>query len=275
MKSDKENKEWLDDYTALKQVNSGHPFIVPEGYFDELGKWIKSYVNLNELNANGDGFTLPENYFNELSSNIQSRITIEEYGNAESKEVVLPENYFDELSASIQSRITIEEFANADNEHFTVPDGYFDSLQQQINARIVLEDAMTYPEESFNVPAGYFDKLNRDILNKTVIKDKIKRKGIVRKLFATAAFKYAAAACFALVIGGALLLNQYPNAATTHNNSFLHKQVSTITVSDIQSYLQQDVDAGDTQHAVIDQGAPVNDADLNNALQGHNTDTNQ
>jgi len=245
MKSDMENKEWLDDHMQLKQVNPENPFTVPSGYFDELAQQVTSHIRLSELKDNGEGFAIPENYFEELSSNIQGRIAI-------------------------------EEFTAAQNEAFSVPEGYFDNLQQQINARILVEEALAETEENFTVPAGYFDKLTQDILNKTVNEQVVKRKGVVRSLVTTVAFKYAAAACFALVIGGGILLNQSPNnPVNAHNNSFLHKQVSTISVSDIESYLQQDVDANDTQHAVIDEGAPVDDASLNNALQGYTNDNNQ
>ena len=213
MKSDMEDKEWLDDHMSLKQVNPNNPFTVPPGYFDELEQRITSYIHLNELQSQAP-------------------------------------------------------------EGFTVPENYFDNLQQQISARILVEEALAGADK-FTVPAGYFDNLSKNILNKTVNQDMVKRKGIIRRMYASGAFKYAAAACFAAIIGTGVLLIQSPTPAPQHKDSFLHKQVQTISVSDIQSYLQQDVDANDTQHAVIDENAPVNDSGLSNALQGYNDDTNQ
>jgi len=238
MKSDMDNREWLDDYSTLKQVNPNNPFTVPSGYFDELEQRITSCIHLDELKSGGEGFTVPE-------------------------------NYFDELSANIQSRIAIEEMAGA-ADGFAVPEGYFENLAGQISAKIQVEEAL-HAEGNFSVPEGYFEGLNQKILAKTVNadqakKDKAVRRGVVRKLFATTAFKYAAAACFAVVIGATVLLNQATNSLSAHKNSFLHKQISALQVSDIQSYLQDDVDAGDVQHTVIDENAPVNDAKLNNAL---------
>ena len=266
-----EDKEWLDDSMSLKQVSPNNPFTVPAGYFDELEQRITSRIHLDELKAGGpEGFTVPENYFDELSANIQSRIAIEEFADAEEHGFAVPENYFDELSANIQSRVAIEEIVNADEHAFTVPENYFDNLQAQINARIAVEEELGETEEHFTVPADYFNKLNESILNKTVNHDQdiVKRKkGIVRKMFASGAFKYAAAACFALVIGTGIFIKQITDPTAEHNSSFLHQQISTLPVSDIQSYLQQDVDANDTQHAVIDEGAPVNDDGLSNALQ--------
>jgi len=222
MKSDMEDKEWLDDHMSLKQVNPENPFTVPAGYFDDLEQKITSYIHLNELKDDANNFTVPE-------------------------------NYFDELSANIKSRIAIEELTNADEHGFAVPENYFNTLEENIQARILIEETLNETDH-FTVPADYFNQLNKNILNKTV--------------------KYAAAACFALVIGTGIFVKEVTDPVAEHNSSFLHKQISSLPVSDIQSYLQQDVDANDTQHAVIDEGAPVNDAGLSNALQDIN-DTNQ
>jgi hypothetical protein len=247
MKSDMDNREWLDDYDALKQVSPDNPFTVPSGYFDELEQRITSRVYLEQFKAENEGFTVPE-------------------------------NYFDELSAGIQSRIAIEEMAG-EGDGFAVPEGYFENLAEQISAKIQIEEALQ-EEGNFNVPEGYFESLNEKILAKTVDagqakKDKEIRRGVVRKMFATTAFKYAAAACFALVIGATVLLEQAPDPLAEHNSSFLHQQISALPVSDIQTYLQDDVDAGDVQHTVIDENAPVNDAKLDNALKSIDENNNQ
>lgn len=243
MKRDMESRKWLDEFPALKQVDENNPFTVPEGYFDELEKNIISAVNLEELKT-GKGFTVPENYFDELSGNIQSRINIEAYVN------------------------------NPEHGH-AVPEGYFDELEQQVNARILIEETLT-EQESFSVPEGYFDKLNQAILDKTVNEDNVvsinkttvQRQAVIRKFITSTAFKYAAAACFVVALGAGILLRP---AATTpvsvHDQSFLHQQLSTVSTDDIQSYLQDDVDATETQHTVIDEDAPVNTTDLSNALQ--------
>jgi hypothetical protein len=299
MKSESGNREWLDEFMSLKQVNPNNPFIVPPGYFDEseqqiisaikleelksdkgftvpenyfdeLNNNIQSRINLEELKSKED-FTVPQNYFDELSSNIQSRINLEELKSGE--EFTVPQNYFDELSSNIQSRINIEEYVNNDAHGHAVPQDYFNNLEQQINARILIEETVS-TEESFSVPAAYFDKLNKAILNKTVNQGIVKRKGLVRRMYATNTFKYAAAACFVVFVGTGLLLSRVSAPVNNHNNSFLHEQLSTVSTSDIQSYLQNDVDANDTQHTVIDENTPVNTNSLNNALQGNADDTN-
>ena len=172
--------------------------------------------------------------------------------------LVVPENYFEELASRIQSRIFVEDALNIEETGFVVPDNYFDNLGQQINSRIFVEEALADTAEQFAVPNDYFNQLNKNILNKTV-----NRKGVVRKLFASTAIKYAtAAACFALVIGGGILLTELSNPADAHKNSFLHKQLSNVPLDDIKAYLQVNVDAGDTQQNVVSEGAPIDDSKL-------------
>lgn len=334
-----DNKDWINDYKALKQVSKANPFTVPAGYFDDLGDRIASLKNITTVNENSPnggstvpegyfdelsaniqsriaidkaivgadaGFTVPEGYFDELASNIQSRVAIEEAlagaeegfavpggyfdelsSNIQSRIAIeealagakegfaVPEGYFDELSANIQSRIAVEEALAGAEEGFVVPEGYFDELSANIQSRIAVEEAISDADAGFTVPAGYFEKLNQSILNKTADAREeaavvsINRRGVVRKLFASTAFKYATAACFAVAIGGGVLLFQSPSADSVHKNSFLHKQLLNVPVSDIKSYLELNVDAGDTQQTVASEGTTVDDADLKNALRNY------
>ncbi|MDB4903048.1 MAG: hypothetical protein JWQ63_2329 [Mucilaginibacter sp.] len=239
MKSDMENKDWLNDYKLLKQINPDNPFTVPAGYFDDLGDRIVSYKNLDDLkNGSFGGFTVPPNYFEELPGNIQSRIAIE-------------------------SSLGLK------NTGFTVPDGYFDDLEQQIKSRILVEKALGNPDEHFTVPQGYFNQLNKNILDNTVNFNNVNRKGIIRRMFASTAFKYATAACFALALGSGILLSELNNSASQHKNSFLHKELSNVPVDEIKNYLQLNVDAGETQQTVAADGVPVDANSLKNALQNN------
>ena len=44
MKSDMGNREWLDEFMSLKQVDPKNPFTVPPGYFDEFEQRIISAI---------------------------------------------------------------------------------------------------------------------------------------------------------------------------------------------------------------------------------------
>jgi hypothetical protein len=311
MKSEMDNREWLDDYESLKRINANNPFTVPSGYFNELAQHITSRIRLEELKGSSSGFTVPENYFEQLSSNIQSRIRIEEAVNTENTGFTVPENYFEELGSNIQSRVAIEGALNPEHQGFDVPENYFEELGNNIQSRIAIEqyisnetEDFTVPEnyfeelsnniqsrigiqqhvdigaEDFTVPARYFEQLNQNILNKTVNQDTakivtmpvaVKKKGIVRRLFVSHTFRYATAACFALILGiGVVIKNA--DAPVKHDQSFLHQQLSTIPVDEIKSYLQLHMDAGDTR-TLMDGGQQINSESLDEDLSDY-IDTN-
>lgn len=237
MNRDRGNREWLNDYMSLKQVNPNNPFTVPEGYFDGLNEQVLAKIKLEELRN-----SMPEAGF------------------------VVPENYFEDLAGNIQSRIAVEEVLDKEAAGFTIPDGYFGNLEQQIQSRIFVEEALDAQPAGFDVPEGYFANLTNNILDKTT-EQKAERRGIIRKMFSTAAFKYATAACLALAIGGTLYLNQTGNnPVSAHQNSFLHKSLAAIPVADIQNYLQSHLDVNDTK-ALMDETKQADADNLSHDLQ--------
>jgi hypothetical protein len=266
-----ENKDWINDYKLLKQISPANPFIVPAGYFDELGDHIVSLKNLEEIKSNNPegGFTIPENYFDGLTANIQSRLSIETFISNEETGFAVPDGYFDEFASNIESRLAIETMLSAEETGFAVPDGYFEELTSNIQGRIFIEEALGEIAEPFAVPSGYFEALNTSILDKTVNAGDVKGNGVIRKLFTSTAFKYATAACFAVAIGSGILISELTSPEYVHNHSFLHKQLSDVPISAIKTYLQLNVDAGDTQQTVTTQGSDVNDADLKEALKNY------
>ncbi|MEO6630447.1 MAG: hypothetical protein ABIN13_01955, partial [Mucilaginibacter sp.] len=144
----------------------------------------------------------------------------------------------------------------------------FDNLQQQIQSRIFVEEALGEPAEHFTVPEGYFNKLNESILNKTVNEGAAKTGGgIVRTLYASNFFKYATAACVTLALCGGILLSELTGSVVEHNGTFLHKQLSNVSVDDLKSYLELNSDPSDTQQAVVANDAAIDDQSLEDALQ--------
>ncbi|HEY0245980.1 MAG TPA: hypothetical protein VGC01_10490 [Mucilaginibacter sp.] len=264
-----ENREWLNDYQTLKQVNANNPFTVPDGYFNELGQRITSAIKLDELKNSMPltGFTVPENYFEQLNGNIQSRINIENAVNTDHGFTV-PENYFEQLSGNIQSRINVEHALSMKTTGLTVPENYFEQLNSRIQSRIRVEEALVNSADAFTVPLDYFAGLNKNIRNKTVNQDLVKhKKGVVVRLFSSAAFKYATAACLALMIGTGIFIKQTGTNTAVHSTTLLHKELSAVPLDDIQNYLELNVE--DTQRAVATGGLAVDDADLNDALQNY------
>ena len=266
MKSDIENKEWLKEFEALKQVNTANPFTVPSGYFEELDQRIISSIRIEEHKEAGDfkGLTVPPGYFEELTDQIRSRIGIEEaLANAEG-DFTVPQNYFEELTGNIQSRIAIEEFLGHTEPGFSVPQNYFEEMEQQIQSRITVEESMAAAETGFSVPEGYFEELNHSIINRTASYETDKRRGIVRKLFASAAFKYASAACLALFIGAGIFITQIESPEAKHDRSYLHKALFSVPDNEIENYLQLHMDASDTKTLLdhAEQGNIKNSNDL-------------
>ncbi|MCJ8210176.1 hypothetical protein MUY27_10680 [Mucilaginibacter sp. RS28] len=273
MNSEKENREWLQEYPSLKQVNSNNPFTVPESYFNGLEEQIISGVRLQEsVPASAQAFTVPEHYFNELESNILSRIKVEEAVAQSQAAFSVPENYFEELSDNINARIGIEELVN-DANAFSIPENYFEDLSANIEARVNIEQVagkespfivpetyfedMKYQlksrlslEDAFGaalpleVPANYFDSLHLKILNKVTDNDSEKRRSVVRRMFSSAAFKYASAACFALIIGAAVFIG---GLNSSHDRTYLHKALSDVPDNTIESYLDLHLDNSDTR----------------------------
>ncbi|WP_342648120.1 hypothetical protein [Mucilaginibacter sp. CSA2-8R] len=304
MKIDIEHKEWPEDDSWRQMLPQGNPFDVPEAYFDDLSERIISGVHLEQIKeANPVGaFTVPENYFTELSNNIQSRITIEEAA-AEVEPMLVPANYFDELSSNIQSRIAIEEAVQDETESFGVPEGYFDTLANQIQSRIALEEildgepeGLTVPEgyfdelssniqsriaiaetvsfesNAFEVPEGYFANLQQNILSQTAEQQEAKvvqmplQRGVVRKLVSSAAFKYASAACLAIIVGLAVYIKQDVGPS---NHSYLHKELSEVSSDDLRSYLESQSDATETERTVIADATQLDDDALRAAIQDY------
>ncbi|GAB3917501.1 hypothetical protein [Mucilaginibacter boryungensis] len=258
MKSDMDNKEWLDDYPSLKQVNSNNPFIVPDNYFDELHQRAMSRAFIDGMSANnGEGFTVPENYFNELADNLQSRMNVEELLQGDTGFTV-PENYFEEMQTNLQSRINVEAALHHTEGDFTVPDGYFEDQHQQIINMIAVDELLNKQSEGFTVPENYFEGLENAIINKTTAQTGVKRKqGIVRKMFTSGAFKYATAACLVLGVGGTLFLRSYESPQAKHQRSYIHKALSKVSDADIIEYLQTHTDAADTR-SLMDGADKVN-----------------
>jgi hypothetical protein len=269
MKSDMEYNEWAGEEMSLKRFTKNNPFTVPSGYFEEAGQRILSLIKVNELKSEdmAHGFSVPANYFENITTNIQSRINIEAIAGTDDESFTVPEGYFEQLTHNIQGRINIEAAVSSEAESFNVPEGYFDGLQQQITARIAVEE-MLEKEPAFTVPDNYFEKLNRDIINKTVNQEIVLRKTVVRKLWASHTFKYATAACLALIVGAGVFFRE-DSAPLTHTQTLLHKQVSTIPANEIKDYLELNIDANDTR-GLMDNDKQINtdalDADLQDAV---------
>jgi hypothetical protein len=268
--------------THLHQITEADPlggFTVPEGYFNELGSNIQSRINIEEATGGlTKQFTVPDGYFEELSANIQSRIAVEEALGDSIPNFTVPEGYFDELSSNIQSRIAVEEAMANGVEELSVPQGYFEQMSSQIEARIHVESILNAESTAFTVPEGYFSDLDQKIMArvtgtstedaKVVQMPARMQAGVVRKLLSTAAFKYASAACFAVIVGLAIYFGD-GTLFKKDDKSFLHKELSEIPTNDIRTFLENHTDAMETERTVIAADTHFDDDTLKSALQDY------
>ncbi len=246
MKSDMDNREWLNDYPLLKQVGTNNPFTVPDGYFDELSQRTMSRAVLDGVSAAaGAGFTVPENYFEELPGNLQSRIVVETALENSALGFSVPVNYFEDMQANLQSRINIEEALHHAKGDFTVPADYFEDQHQQIIGSIAVDEILNNKPDGFTVPDGYFNRLQKDIINKTA-SPVVKRDAIVRRLIHSSAFKYATAACITIAVGATVFFTAYESPEAVHKRSYIHKALDTVPDADIIDYLQNHLSSTDT-----------------------------
>jgi hypothetical protein len=267
MNDERENKKWIDEYQTLKQVNAANPFVVPVNYFDEMGQQVMAQVNLDVFkNARPvNEFKIPENYFNQLEQNIQGRIAIDEVVNT-NKGFTVPADYFNELEQNIQSRIAIDELLSSE-ESFTVPADYFNELEQNIQSRIAIDESA---RESFTIPEGYFETLENRILAQTTLavetKDNRKEhQGVVIKLWASTAVKYAMAACLSVIVGTGILVSEFNTTGAAHNRNYVHKQLSKIPADEIETYLQLNSDAA----SIVD-NTDMSDVDMKSVTNTKN-----
>ena len=265
MKSDMDNREWLDDYMSLKQVNTNNPFKVPDNYFEEFAQRAASRAFIDGVNGNaGEGFTIPEDYFNTLEGNLQSRIALEAALHNSAPGFTVPDDYFSEMQANLQSRINIEEALHHTTGDLIVPEDFFEDQHQQIISMVAVNEILERESEGFTVPENYFENLQSAIISRTTTTPAetiVKRQpGIVRKMFTSGAFKYATAACLVLGIGGTIFLNTYEGRVAVHQRSYIHKALSQVSDADIIDYLQMHMDAADSR-SLMDGADKINAAD--------------
>ena len=147
----------------------------------------------------------------------------------------VPAHYFENLSEQIINQIKLAEIADQDLE-FKTPAGYFDNLEDQIFAEIALDEKLgdlSANNHGFVTPENYFDpaklKIEKAILGK---------KQSFRKILTINFIRFAAAACILLTTSVGIYFN-------IQRTSSIHYKLSRVSNEDIESYLNQNIDAAD------------------------------
>lgn len=135
----------------------------------------------------------------------------------------VPDKYFNSLQERINDSVFVDGLMQKGNQGFTVPQNYFEELGTQIESRIALDQIHNLVEtDGFKTPANYFDKLNAEILSKT---SAAASKTKVVRFWRTDFMRYAAAACFILVVASGLYVNEQQNAKAIRADELANEQM--------------------------------------------------
>lgn len=131
----------------------------------------------------------------------------------------VPHDYFENLAECTRTSVFLSSLNNTDG--FEVPLGYFEGLAQQIEGKIAVENLPSQLESGFSTPKDYFEKLNQNILARTSESPKVK------KLWQNNWFKYASAACVAVLLSSGYYYSRFQPekalaTADTQNENLLY-----------------------------------------------------
>jgi hypothetical protein len=102
------NENWQNEAPKLAAMERNNPFIVPEGYFEEMHKQVQAQISIHQLDKRQDFFKVPDEYFDSLTDQIMSQVKLEQLvGSADGEVFSLPENYFESLEDKINEKIGI------------------------------------------------------------------------------------------------------------------------------------------------------------------------
>ena len=99
-------QNWEEKAPLLAATGRSNPFLVPDGYFEELPEGIQARITLEEAGISKEtGFTIPSGYFESLHEKVEASIALQELKEEMSNEgFVVPLGYFDDLNDRIQQR---------------------------------------------------------------------------------------------------------------------------------------------------------------------------
>lgn len=134
----------------------------------------------------------------------------------------VPDNYFEGLKSQTNSLVQLSQFSKNETSGFLVPNNYFNELTEQINSRIAIDEFSLMSENGFKTPEHYFENLQNNILGKTT---NLKPQTKVTRLWNSDFMRYAAAACFILLVASGLYVDQQNTIKQTQNNELANESM--------------------------------------------------
>lgn len=231
MKEDNTYHKEMEDLN-LPETLRLNPFIVPNGYFEELAANITGQAGIEaKIPPEEIPFTTPEGYFPLLTEKILAQTRLPENRSA-AEEFSTPEGYFETLTDRIQSRIYVESMTSQD-AGFSTPEGYFEGFAERMQAKQSEAELQSKVQtDGFTVPDTYFANLTEQIKAKLVVttgEASTEERPIVRKLNVQRWIQFAAAASVAIVLGttsyNAVIDHNQVNATETHLESIPDEEI--------------------------------------------------
>lgn len=107
----KRQQDWEDEAPHIAATGRGNPFLVPDGYFEELPQSITDRIILDEAGVSkSSGLTVPEGYFEFLPEKIEAAVAVEKLKEeVDTHGYSTPAGYFDSLSERIQQQTVRKE----------------------------------------------------------------------------------------------------------------------------------------------------------------------
>jgi hypothetical protein len=103
------NENWQKEAPKLAAMERNNPFLVPEGYFDEMHKQVQAQISIHQFDKQQDFFQVTDEYFDSLTDQITSRVKLEHLvGSADEEVFSVAENYFNSLEQKINTKIGIK-----------------------------------------------------------------------------------------------------------------------------------------------------------------------
>lgn len=99
------NENWQKNAPTLAAMEKTNPFIVPDGYFEDLKEQLRLRVSIENFDNNENLYTVPENYFEALEDNIILRSKLEQLRAPALEPFAVPESYFENLEEKIKARL--------------------------------------------------------------------------------------------------------------------------------------------------------------------------
>lgn len=225
----------------LAEQRPGHPYSVPEGYFNTFPLKMSEKVQAPLESKIPVPMDVPAGYFNNLAADILKKVR--------AQEAISETEYHSELLEKVGRTMP-----------YSVPAGYFESLDGRMAKAVSFHQELEGArwKNPYSVPAGYFETLPGKILSRVASgseKAKVLSMGFARKVY-----RYAAAAILVGIVSVAGLMYYRNQPAGT-----VAVDMNSVSLDELQNYVTGQ-DMLQTENAVMATNGDLKADDLKEFL---------